>query len=367
MGSLRTLFALSVVFAHSYGFVFVGSRNAVQLFYVISGFLISYILVERKTYRTLRDFYINRYLRLYPVYAFVALVTLFAYVIVRYEGFFDVYKQAPHSADFLLTFSNLFLFGQDWVMFAGIDDHHLVFALDFTKSDILLNRGLLVQQAWTLGVELTFYLIAPFVLQDRKTIYFLLTLSVAIRLYLIGIGIGLHDPWTYRFFPAELSFFLIGALAHQILLPFYKLILGKHLRLCSSFATYFLVVCAIVYFLIPAREIVRASFFFSAFLVLMPLTFVFQNTSKVDNWIAELSYPIYIGHKLILMTISFLSPALGVDNKLLLPIVGVLSSLAFAIFLNIAVARPVERLRNHFRDPGSTLKSTQAVVAAAAD
>jgi peptidoglycan/LPS O-acetylase OafA/YrhL len=48
MGTLRTLLAISVVFAHSFGFVFVGGRNAVQLFYMISGFLISFVIVEKK-------------------------------------------------------------------------------------------------------------------------------------------------------------------------------------------------------------------------------------------------------------------------------------------------------------------------------
>ena len=32
-------------------------------------------------------------------------------------------------------------------------------------------------------------------------------------------GFGLTDLWSYRFFPFELSLFLFGALAHQILLP----------------------------------------------------------------------------------------------------------------------------------------------------
>ena len=54
MGTLRTLFALAVVLAHpTGGFEFsVGARGAVQLFYVISGFLISYVLTEARSYRT---------------------------------------------------------------------------------------------------------------------------------------------------------------------------------------------------------------------------------------------------------------------------------------------------------------------------
>ena len=69
MGTLRTLLAIAVVLVHSYGFVMVGGRNAVQLFYMISGFLISYVLVERKVYKDTISFYINRYLRLYPIYS----------------------------------------------------------------------------------------------------------------------------------------------------------------------------------------------------------------------------------------------------------------------------------------------------------
>lgn len=38
MGVLRFILAISVVFAHTYGFLFVGGRLAVQLFYMISGF-----------------------------------------------------------------------------------------------------------------------------------------------------------------------------------------------------------------------------------------------------------------------------------------------------------------------------------------
>ncbi|MFZ6693377.1 acyltransferase family protein [Undibacterium sp. SXout20W] len=76
MGTLRTLFAIAVVFAHCYGFLLVGGRNAVQLFYMISGFLISFVLIEQRAYLRMKTFYINRFLRLYPVYFVVALMTL---------------------------------------------------------------------------------------------------------------------------------------------------------------------------------------------------------------------------------------------------------------------------------------------------
>ena len=226
MGVLRTLFAIAVVFAHTYGFVFVGGKNAVQLFYMISGFLISHVLVERKTYSSINSFYINRYLRLYPIYFLVALLSLLVFVFAAANGkdvvFFQVYRDAPVAANILLGISNATIFFQDWVMFSAVKQKELVFSSDFFKSEVVLYPGLLVPQAWTLGVELAFYLIAPFVLARRRVLLLLLALSIALRAYLFYIGLGKSDPWTYRFFPAELALFLLGALAHQVLLPLYR-------------------------------------------------------------------------------------------------------------------------------------------------
>ena len=81
MGTLRTLFALAVVFTHTSGHFLIGGKNAVQLFYMISGFLISYILVERKVYVDVKSFYINRYLRIFPIYAVIATLTFITFIV----------------------------------------------------------------------------------------------------------------------------------------------------------------------------------------------------------------------------------------------------------------------------------------------
>ena len=115
MGTLRTILAVAVVFAHSWpaGSVSVGGRNAVQLFYVISGFLVSYVLVEKKTYTKVKDFYINRYLRLHPIYLCVATLTLVTFLAFNSLStrFIDAYRGAPMAAQLLLSASNLLSFG----------------------------------------------------------------------------------------------------------------------------------------------------------------------------------------------------------------------------------------------------------------
>ncbi|WZB73776.1 acyltransferase family protein [Achromobacter insuavis] len=210
---LRTLLALSVVLDHLGGGTtdwLVGGRLAVQLFYVISGFLISYVLTATDHYRGAPGrFYANRALRLYPVYLAVAALTLLAYL-GGGAAFWRVYDGLPLAATLFLALSNLLILGQDWLMFFGIDQGALAFTGSFARSDVPLYQGLLVPQAWTLGVEMSFYLIAPYVLHSPRRLLVLLAASLALRAVLITSGIGLSDPWTYRFFPTELALFLAG-------------------------------------------------------------------------------------------------------------------------------------------------------------
>ena len=82
MGLIRTLLAMSVLVAHTNVYdnlLFVGARNAVQIFYIISGFLISYILFEKKSYNKIINFYQNRILRLFLIY-FIRTINLIFFV-----------------------------------------------------------------------------------------------------------------------------------------------------------------------------------------------------------------------------------------------------------------------------------------------
>lgn len=304
MGILRLIFAIAVVFAHSPwndGSVLVGGQLAVQLFYVISGFLISHVLTSSDRYKSPRKFYISRWLRLYPIYYAVAFLALLV-AAAKTPSFFGFYHSIPFSADLLLVFSNLCLYGQDWILFLGITHGHLHPSVNFTQSEFLLYRGLLIPQAWTLGIELTFYLIAPFVLRSKTKIFTLLGLSLMVRLFLLNKGIAMQDPWSYRFFPAELSLFLLGAISNQYLLPFWNnLLTNDRLRRLPEIAVGFLTAFSIIYFIIPVAPLIKGLTLLIAFLVLIPLAFIFQNHSRLDNFVGQLSYPVYIGHTLMMV------------------------------------------------------------------
>lgn len=353
MGLLRTILAIAVVFAHlpwGGGYVFVGGLHAVQLFFFISGFLIAHVIATNETYRDPLKFYLNRILRLYPIYYTVALLSLVSAILIN-QKFFDLYRNIPFSADALLIFSNLFLFGQDWVMFSGINNDQLVATSNFRMSDYLLHTGLLVPQAWTLGIELSFYALAPFVLRSKKMIFTLLIFSLSIKGYLFNIGLGNSDPWNYRFFPAELSFFLLGALSNRYLLPFWaRVIASSSFRALPKLATYLIIGLVMFYFLIPVKETIKEPLLFSVFLLFLPLTFIYQGASKIDQLVGELSYPIYICHLLVIRIISAMSEQLNMTNLFVISCASLFMSIMFAYFLNRQIGDRVELLRTKIRD-----------------
>lgn len=356
MGLLRTLLALDVVLTHAGSpFIFFGGQIDVQLFYVISGFLISYVLVEQKRYSTIGNFYVSRYLRLYPIYFLVASFTFFVVVLssfglVKEYQFFEFPKNAPFEANVLLAIANATLFFQDWIMFFSVENNQLIFSTDFAKSEVVLYRGLLFPQAWTLGLELSFYLIAPFILTKKRILFTVLGLSIAVRLFLISSGLATRVPWSFRFFPAELTFFLMGALAHQILLPFYiKQIsiekVGKYAKL-STIAIIFL---ALIFWPLPISPNIKILFLFASFTILLPLIFLFKLKGGWDKKIGELSYPIYICHILVIYFVVAVLDEFYIKNTLLITIFSVVLSILFSILLNKVIGIPVESLRNRYR------------------
>jgi len=360
LGVLRVIFALAVVFAHSpwnSGFAFVGPRNAVQLFYITSGFLISYVLTERSGYEKNMVFYLSRWMRLYPLYLVVAGLTLVIYWLSN-PKFFDLYSEIPLSANIALIAANFLLFGQDWIMFSAVKGGDLVFTANFNNSDFALWEGLLIPQAWTLGVELCFYLIAPYVLRQKKLLLFLLVCSLLLRVVLVTNGVGSHDPWTYRFFPTELALFLAGSLSHQVLLPFYRKHLGKTIEPISLIATIILLVFSVLYFVLPVSGPYKAPILFLCFILFLPFTFIFQNKFKLDRSIGNLSYPIYIGHFLMIFLAELLFKEFGILNELTISMTNAVLSVVFALILNWVIGNRIESIRAKLKT--RPLKKTSA-------
>ncbi len=359
MGVLRLLLALSVVLEH-FGEVFysnlVGGKIAVQAFYIISGFYMALILNEKYIGKSKSYFLFitNRFIRLYPIYWVVLLLTILFSLAV---GMFSSTHYFPTIVNYLaveanfgtflyLIFTNILIFGQDIVMFLGIsaDTGSLYLTSNFNNSNPPVHYFLFIPQAWTLGVELSFYLVAPLILRKRAKLIFILCLcSLTLRLFTYNYLELQHNPWTYRFFPTELFFFLLGYFSYKIYLRLKIISIKKEVNI---FIFVSIIILTILYKYLPLINIIYIPFslneiiYFSFITLSIPFLFNFLKNHKWDNKIGELSYPVYISHILIGVIFSNL-PLEFFKNSLIIS----LATILFSMLLIVFIANPIEKIR----------------------
>ncbi len=156
-------------------------RLAVWIFFMMSGYLIGHGMIYgayEKTFRGIRRFYINRLLRIYPIFFVVSIVSL----LVSYS---------EYSVD--LTFLAEQLFMLQW------------------NHNYQLNSVF-----WTLGVEVHFYLIAPLLIFGAQML-FQERLNTGMGLYLLTLVLVLlysqsefFSTWDMRSIMGGITHFVTG-------------------------------------------------------------------------------------------------------------------------------------------------------------
>ena len=358
MGIIRALLAIAVVVYHSYylfGEKMCGGIAAVQAFYIISGFYMALILNEKYKGQkgSWKLFITNRFLRLYPLY-WVVLIIAVAVSVIGYLGWgqpFYLYAWMVQWENLHWTvivfaiFANIFMVGSDWMFFTGINRETGMLELTkncFNYKPMTMNM-LFVPQIWTLGIEIVFYLVAPLLVRRAWWIQLaILFLSIDYRAYVYTEKFWSWDPWCYRFFPFEIALFMAGSLAYQI----YTLIRDKNLsvwlmRLC------WLIIPVLIFYYPHANWMVehhRRWLFYGVVFLLIPFVFHYTRNMKWDRWIGELSFPIYIGHHVIMMVIKryFWTHT---EHMYWFGVCTVAGSIIFAVVLWKLVIDPIEKIR----------------------
>ncbi|MEO3691065.1 acyltransferase family protein [Roseateles paludis] len=304
MGSLRLLLALAVVVLHcGVHRVLTGGALSVQIFYMISGFLITHVLLSKPVYQSYGTFLKSRWVRIYPIYAVVALASWLSIHVLTSTGM-PGWDALPLQAKLMLVLANLFILGQDWVMFFTADERGLVFTSNFWQSSPKLYTFLLVQQAWSLGVELSFYLIAPFIVRRKLWVLGLLVASLGLRVVLLKLVVGWSDPWTYRFFPTELALFLLGSAAWHWLLPLWRRLSERRGKVALAMATAVLLVACAGFGSVVWPDWTKGPLLIALATLTLPAAFLFSSGHAWDRELGELSYPLYLCHTLVIFWAS---------------------------------------------------------------
>jgi peptidoglycan/LPS O-acetylase OafA/YrhL len=158
---------------------------------------------------------------------------------------------------------------------------------------------LLIGSSWSLAVEFSFYVLAPFLVRRpvrAQIMIFILCFIVRATTYLAVPQDAYH--WIYCLFPPNLFFFMAGSLGYVV----YKNYQIQLKAIAVSKPWIFVIFAAL------ALDYCRFPYTRQLYLIWMPLVFVmvpllFAVTcrNRLDRLIGELSYPCYLIHPHVLM------------------------------------------------------------------
>jgi peptidoglycan/LPS O-acetylase OafA/YrhL len=270
-------------------FNLIGS-HAVLCFYIVSGFLISYALHNKysEDQSGTAVFFRSRFLRIYPLWWVVLILSA---SVGAHEVWF-------HEHGLLELLPSAIIFGLDWIV---------PFWNYPTQYWNLLPWGAAV--GWTLGAELTFYLMAPWLLRDWRWALGAFAISAVVRssaIFLLHWPSPQYTAWTYFFFPSTLRFFLLGHFAERLSRSF-------SVGLVPSLAL--LIVSAAFSSLSRFVDGWSPEFAFLCFAAALPGLFAATKDNPALNFMGDLTYPLYLTHALTIAALfwpwEILKPVLG--------------------------------------------------------
>lgn len=327
LNSLRFLAAFLVVMHHSetikskHGIVnfdwfglFKNGGNAVTFFFVLSGFLITYLLLKehRKTATvSIKNFYLKRMLKIWPLYFLLVFIGTVALPVAF--GFVHVDYEMPYTLE------------QTWYWF--------VFFLPGMVT--FLYGSHFLEPLWSIGVEEVFYLLwAPLFKISKHHILVLLVSVIVVKMIL---NIVAHFYISNELFHYLLSIFKFDAMAMGGLGAYFVFSKGNTFvksvvfkipvqlfvfGLLITFLTFHINIQNKVWHTVFSTPVLSSLLIDVLFLYLILCVSVIDHSiiklrNKALSFLGEISYGIYMYHLLaIFITIHFLKPFLQQTNAL---------------------------------------------------
>jgi len=163
---------------------------AVVIFYILAGYVVSHIYIDIFSHKKNRlfTFYKDRFLRIFPLYIYVIVITVIFLLLTSY---------ADPKFTFLNMLNNLTIIPLNYYM--------------YIDSTVLSEPNWwLIPPAWSLGTELQAYLLLPFALMFKRFKIALALISLIV--YILANFSVIHpDYYGYRFVVGVFFIFLLGS------------------------------------------------------------------------------------------------------------------------------------------------------------
>ncbi|MFA0441917.1 acyltransferase family protein [Vibrio sp. 10N.222.51.C12] len=319
--ALRTIAVLAVVIFHSDKNLLPGGFVGVDVFFVVSGYLMAYLAIKKNLVSfNINDFIWKRFSRLAPILVFVVIFVVLINTIVQLEFYYNDYYKSAISA--LLFLSNInFWFGSGYF---NVEQ----------QFDPLLHT-------WTLGVEFQYYIcfaVIVFVLRSlpRKILVIIFTFATFIS-FGLNLYLESHPSAIFYNLPTRGWEFGLGALLAFICVDRME---SKYvIKSNASLIVLFFTLIAVLYsFGYDTNRLYYT--FFVCILTTAIIFFGFYSKNEINNryisfsigWVGRLSYAIYLFHYPVIV---FLLPYLGHG------LIMVIASLTISFFLSY-LSYPIE-------------------------
>ena len=274
-------------------------HQGVSLFFVLSGFLITYLLLaeyEKTHHIAVKNFYIRRILRIWPLYYLIMIIGFF--ILPHFINIGPVSQLNEHFTLKVL----LFMF-----MLPNV--------LRVTEAPIVGAN-----QAWSVGVEEQFYIVWPLLIRTfRKVLLKFLIIFIVLKfavtvLMAVSLDHFLSPDYQYMMYFRTIQRFWdllqieqmsFGAIGAYVL--FYKK--EKILKLIYHPATQILMAVGIVFILTVRFKFIGQTLFDALLFTILIINvstnknFVLKLENRFYSYLGNISYGIYMFHTLCIAVV----------------------------------------------------------------
>lgn len=350
LNGLRFIAAIMVIYSHmelnkSYFLIdnyFQSIKHlgnlGVVIFFVLSGFLITFLLLDEKEKTTTisyKTFYRKRILRIWPLYFMVVFLSLFI---------------LPHFSVFQTPTFYLKLHS-----FSEFAETVLLFVLFLPNLLIQIHVIPFAAQTWSIGTEEQFYLIWPWVINKIKNLkWFFVILIIGYTIILYFIQSPIFDTIPYfnllRKFvnTVKLDSLTIGALGAY--LYFTKNSALKFLTNINLFCILliFTIVAVVNNYVFPYCNSAVYSFLFIGLILALVINDKLKNCleNKFFNYLGKISYGLYMYHQMAMVFVINMLIKFGLLNNIAIYVLSIMLTIFISGLSYKFFEKPFLKMKN---------------------